>query len=185
MTTPIPIWKSFGGTSLRFDGSSEPRWKPSKHGNDLWVAVTVDEDVEITVLDDAGNDWVRFAPNIWMARAARSASVITINASRSCLIEAQAQEAGTVKGMKDVKGFVAGVCAKLADILARSEAIKQEAVSICLEVVDYAKEFETLPPSDDRDLFIATLARLKAALCELGAIPPASLTVADGGTERE
>jgi hypothetical protein len=89
--------------------------------------------------------------------------------------------------MRDIKEFVAGVSAKIADIAARTETIKQETTVIALDVMTFSKEIETaLPQSDARDGLIAVLVNLKAALIELGALPPMVTPAsegADGGIE--
>ena len=74
--------------------------------------------------------------------------------------------------MRPPHEFVTHIQARVADLGARSEAIKHDSVVLALEVIDYAKQLERLPAGDERDAFIAALANLQRALTELGAIPP-------------
>jgi hypothetical protein len=74
--------------------------------------------------------------------------------------------------MKTPHEFVTHIQARLADVSARSGAIRHDAVVLTLEVIDYAKQMEMGPAGDERDAFIAALANLQRALTELGAIPP-------------
>lgn len=72
---------------------------------------------------------------------------------------------------------IAGFCARVQDIAARSAAIKEDATSLCVDVASYAGNLErTLPPSDMRDQIIGALGSLTGGLATLGALPPADIS---------
>jgi hypothetical protein len=72
---------------------------------------------------------------------------------------------------------IAGFCARVQDMVARTAVIKADATSLAVDVAIYATDMErTMPQSDTRDEVIGALASLKRMLVELGAIPPADIS---------